>query len=171
MKRQVFLVGYRATGKSTIGKELASAINWKFVDLDKEIEMLSSKSIRKIFEEDGEDKFRELETEALRCFSKEDKVVISTGGGVVIKEENRRIMENGFVVLIESSMETIIKRMKADSSRPPLTTLTLEEEVKKTISERKPFYEKVYHIKVINENISIESLVQLIKNSLPFNLH
>lgn len=168
MKRQVFLVGYRATGKTTIGKMLSRAIGWKFVDIDEEIEKNSSKSIRKIFEEDGEERFRDIESEILARFSNMEDTVFSTGGGIVIREKNREILKKGFVVLLDVCEETIIERLRNDTTRPPLTNLSLEEEVKKTLEERKKLYEEIYHAKVTNEKASPETITELIKNLLPF---
>ncbi|MGC8964525.1 MAG: shikimate kinase [Brevinematia bacterium] len=167
MKKQIFLIGYRATGKSTVGKVLSNLINWKFVDLDNEIEMYSGRTIKDIFDREGEKVFREIESEVLRKVSKLEKVVISTGGGVIIKKENRDMLKEGFVILLESSIDTIVSRMIKDDNRPSLTDLPLREEVIKTLSERKPLYEEVYNVKYLNENVDVYVIASLIKNVLP----
>jgi shikimate kinase len=164
----IFLVGYRATGKTTIGTELALMLEWGFVDLDKEIEERTSKNIKDIFSEIGEDKFRDIESEVLEdIFNKMSKVVVSTGGGCVIRERNREILRKGIVILFRSSINTIVNRMKKDNSRPPLVKgMTLEEEVKYTLSIRERFYEEVWDVSVLNEEVSPLILAKLIKNYL-----
>lgn len=170
MKKQIFLVGYRATGKTTIGRELSNLLGWKFVDLDKEIERCSGKSIKEIFEKEGEKAFRDIESKVLKDVSCLENVVISTGGGVVIREENRKIIKEGIVILFESSIDTIIERMTRDDNRPSLTNLPLREEVVKTLNERKTLYEEIYDIKVINEDVEVGLIANLIKNVLPSGL-
>jgi shikimate kinase len=164
----IFLVGYRATGKTTIGTELALMLGWGFVDLDKEIEERTSKNIKDIFSEIGEDKFRDIESEVLEdIFNKMSKIVVSTGGGCVIRERNREILRKGIVILFRSSINTIVNRMKKDNSRPPLVKgMTLEEEVKYTLSIREKFYEEVWDVSVLNEEVSPLILAKLIKNYL-----
>jgi len=164
----IFLVGYRATGKTTIGTELALMLGWGFVDLDKEIEERTSKNIKDIFSEIGEDKFRDIESEVLEdIFNKMSKIVVSTGGGCVIRERNREILRKGIVILFRSSINTIVNRMKKDNSRPPLVKgMTLEEEVKYTLSIRERFYEEVWDVSVLNEEVSPLILAKLIKNYL-----
>ncbi|MFN4245053.1 MAG: shikimate kinase [Brevinematia bacterium] len=169
MKKQIFLVGYRATGKTTIGKELANILGWEFIDTDKEIERYTSKSIKEIFETKGEKAFREIESEVLKKLTEQEEVVFSTGGGIILYESNRNIIKQGIVILLECEIETIVSRMKKDQNRPPLTNLTLEEEIKKTLSERKKFYEEVANIKIVNENIPPKTVALLIKNLIPIN--
>lgn len=168
MKKQVFLIGYRATGKTTVAKKVSEIIGWDFVDVDAEIERLTSRKITDIFKNDGEDKFREIESEVLKTLSKLDKTVFSTGGGIILLEKNREIIKEGFVVLLEASIQTIMKRMMEDNSRPPLTNLTLEEEIQKTLSQRQPIYNQMYHLKIVNENVSPETIANLIANIIPF---
>lgn len=169
MKRQVFLVGYRATGKTTVGKILANYLGWRFVDVDEEIEKYSSKTIKEIFQEEGEEKFRNIEAEVFRKLSFDENVVFSTGGGIVIKSENREILKKGFVVLLDVSVDTIVSRIIKDGNRPPLTNLPIEEEVKNTLEFRKKFYDEVFHLRVVNEGVSPEIVATLIKSSLPIN--
>lgn len=168
MKKQIFLIGYRATGKTTVGREISKIIGWNFVDIDSEIERITSKKISDIFKNDGEDKFREIESEVLKTLSTLDNTVFSTGGGIVLLEKNREIIKEGFVILLEASIQTIMKRMMNDNSRPPLTNLTLEEEIQKTLSQRQPIYNQMYHVKIVNENIPVKTIANLIANIIPF---
>jgi len=167
-KDVIFLVGYRATGKTTVGIEIARMLGWEFIDLDKEIEKKVLKSIKDIFSELGEDKFRDIESEVLEdTFRNMSEVVVSTGGGCVIRQRNREILKEGIVVLFRSSVDTIVSRMKKDDSRPSLVKgMTLEEEVRYTLSMREKFYEEVWDIKVVNENVSPYIIAKLVVNYL-----
>jgi len=164
----IFLVGYRATGKTTVGIEIARMLDWNFVDLDKEIERKALRSIKDIFSEFGEDKFRDIESEVLEdVFENMSKVVVSTGGGSVIREKNREILKKGIVLLFRSSVDTIVERMRRDDSRPSLVKgMTLEEEVRYTLSMREKFYEEVWDMSVVNENVSPYVIAKLVVNCL-----
>ncbi|MCX8029780.1 MAG: shikimate kinase [Brevinematales bacterium] len=168
MKKQIFLIGYRATGKTTIGKELSRMTGWKLIDTDEEIEKSTGIKIKDIFEKYGESKFRDLESQVLKNISSQEQIIVSTGGGIILRNENREIIKRGLVILLYSSPETIIKRMTEESHRPALTDLPLEEEVRKTLSERDKLYNEIFHIKVYNENITISSILSLLKNCIPF---
>jgi len=167
-KDVIFLVGYRATGKTTVGIEIARMLGWDFIDLDKEIEKKALKSIKDIFSELGEDKFRDIESEVLEdTFRNMSEVVVSTGGGCVIRQRNREILKEGIVVLFRSSVDTIVSRMRKDDSRPSLVkSMTLEEEVRYTLSMREKFYEEVWDITVVNENVSPYIIAKLVVNCL-----
>ncbi len=161
-KRQIFLIGYRATGKSTIGFEVSRILGWNFIDLDRFIEEKFGQDIRDIFKKYGEDKFRDLETEALEEVAKLDKIVVSTGGGVILRGKNRDLLKQGIVILLKANIETIISRLKSDNNRPPLTGLSLEEEVNVTLSQREKLYDEVKDLEFLNNDIQPKSLAQQI---------
>lgn len=106
----IYLTGMPGSGKTVLGRALADRLNRAFIDLDEEIEKTSGRSISKIFEEDGEAGFRALETEALRGASERIGAVVSTGGGIVLREENWRIMDDtGLVLFIDRPPKLIAK--------------------------------------------------------------
>lgn len=128
MKNNIYLTGFSGTGKTTTGQELCKILNRNFVDLDSVIELRCGKKIPDIFTEDGESYFRILETECLREISHVTTQVISTGGGLPVLQENRRIMfSTGTVVCLQTTPAIIFERLRAqvrkegeDSQRPML---------------------------------------------------
>lgn len=115
-----YLIGLPGSGKSTIGRELAHELNFKFVDTDRLIEKKYG-NISKIFNEHGESYFRDIETEILKGLMDLDDVVISCGGGIVEREINKEYM-NGIVVYLDASLKEINNRLTNDSSRPLMAT-------------------------------------------------
>lgn len=117
----IYLTGFMASGKSTIGPILANTIGWNFFDLDRLIEHNSGKSIRNIFEENGEDYFRDLETETLTKVSLLNNYIIALGGGTIASDKNLEIIKStGSLVYLESSTEETYKRLRFKRDRPAL---------------------------------------------------
>ena len=130
-------------GKTTIGKILSQKLNYNFVDLDFDIEKEQGISISEMFEKHGEKYFRDAETESLRKFSEKSNQIISTGGGIVIKDENWQIMRNrGVSVYLKSSIKTLFNRVKHKSTRPLLNVENPFEKAKELFSSRESLYEK-----------------------------
>lgn len=130
-------------GKTTIGKFLSRKLNYNFVDLDLHIEKEQGISISEMFEKHGEKYFRDAETESLRKFSEKSNQIISTGGGIVIKDENWQIMRNrGVSVYLKSSIKTLFNRVKHKSTRPLLNVENPFEKAKELFSSRESLYEK-----------------------------
>ena len=130
-------------GKTTIGKILSQKLNYNFVDLDLHIEKEQGISISEMFEKHGEKYFRDVETESLRKISEKSNQIISTGGGIVIKDENWEIMRNsGVSVYLKASIETLFNRVKHKSTRPLLNVENPFEKAKKLFTARESLYEK-----------------------------
>ena len=123
-----YLIGMPGSGKSTVGKEIARITKYKFIDLDKYIEKKEGMTIPEIFEKNGVDYFRTLETKSLIELKDEDDVVISCGGGIVVTPQNKEEM-NGFVVYLKVSLENLKIRVSSDAQnkRPLLNTNSIEE--------------------------------------------
>ena len=116
MKPNIFLTGFSGTGKTTIGREAARILGWRFVDLDERIEADAGTTIDAIFAEYGEAHFRALETQTLLAACESERQVVSTGGGIAESAENRAaMMRNGAVVCLEATPETIYERVLAQS--------------------------------------------------------
>lgn len=114
----IFVTGFSGTGKTTSGKEVARLLGWRFVDTDDEIVVSAGKAIEDIFSQDGEPAFRKLESETLAAVARNSRQVISTGGGIIMDEANRRVMEsNGVVVLLEGRPETILRRLEEQTAK------------------------------------------------------
>ena len=142
--KNIFIVGAMGSGKSTIGKLLAKKLQRKFLDTDHEIEVNTNHDISTIFEKFGEDVFREKETEILNKLKDKENHVISTGGGIILKDENINLMKDiGTLVFLDISLETQIKRVKYRKHRPLLKNSNLEIELKKLKINRDPIYNKI----------------------------
>ncbi len=160
----IVLIGFRGTGKSTVGRLLAKRLERDFVDSDKYIESATGKTIKSIFEEDGEDGYRKIETDTIAELSKSDNKVISAGGGAVLKDENvRNLKDNGFLVLLEATPEIIHNRITQDENtteqRPSLTDKKPLDEIKHLIEKREPAYKNAADSTLNTSYISCEEIV------------
>lgn len=122
---KIFLIGMPGTGKSTVGKILANKLGWKFMDLDHYIEERELMFIDHIITLYGEDAFRVMETNALKSIN-EESMVISTGGGIVTRKENKQFM-NGIKIYLETPIELIEQRLKDSYERPLLKEKSLQQ--------------------------------------------
>ncbi|NNF34038.1 MAG: AAA family ATPase [Saprospiraceae bacterium] len=165
---KVYLIGMPGSGKSTLGKDLAKALKSRFVDLDEEIEATEGKSIIEIFQEDGEDKFRIIESDLLRSFSKStDEFVMSTGGGTPCHHDGLNIMnETGVSVYLKvSDSELCLRLEKEKESRPLLArNQSLESVISKLLLERRDTYERAKII-IESDHISTQDLESAIARS------
>jgi shikimate kinase len=118
---RIYLNGFMASGKSTVGPRVAARVGAMFIDLDRLITAHDGRSIPEIFEEDGEDGFRALEREALRMTTDTDDLVVALGGGALVDDENRAFAkEHGRIVYLEVDPETILDRVGDEADRRPL---------------------------------------------------
>jgi shikimate kinase / 3-dehydroquinate synthase len=142
MMKHIFLYGPPGAGKSSAGKALAERLHLPFVDLDLEIEKSAGKTIPQIMKEQGESKFRDLETEVLKQIANESPRVIALGGGVLLREENRHYAEEcGEVVFLEARIETLVERLQKNQRQRPLLTGNLNEKLKTLLEQRKDHYD------------------------------
>ena len=134
----IYLIGMMGTGKSTLGKTLSKNMQKPFIDLDSEIEKTGGSSVSEIFDRDGEERFREVETEQLKQYSGS---VVACGGGIVLKLENRHfIKENGIAILLTASMGELSQRLSDSDNRPLLANDITEEALAKLWLERQLDY-------------------------------
>lgn len=131
------------TGKSEVSKELSRILGWKVIDIDTEIEKSRKITITEIFKQFGEPGFRDIETEAIKKFSGNKNVIISTGGGAVLRQENMSALrENGVLVCLTAGPETILQRTGTNNDRPLLQVDDPLKKIKELLAFRKPYYEK-----------------------------
>lgn len=164
--KPIYLIGYRATGKTTVGRVLADLLRWNFIDADVYLESQAGKTIRDIFQEEGEASFRDRESLNLKELSQRQDHVIATGGGIILREENRqRMKETGFVVWLTATAPTLWARIQADSTtlerRPNLTVGGIEE-VETLLEARLPLYEMGCDLRISTEGESPERLASAI---------
>jgi shikimate kinase len=128
-------------GKTTIGRQLARTLKLPFYDSDKAIEESTGVDIPTIFEFEGEEGFRDREHKMLQQLTKMDGIVLATGGGAVLREENRQLLkENGFIVYLQCSVDRILERTRRDTQRPLLNTDNPRERIETLFAQREPLY-------------------------------
>jgi shikimate kinase/3-dehydroquinate synthase len=160
--RPLFLVGMMGSGKTAIGSQLARLFNVPFYDLDLLIEQASGKTISQIFEESGEQAFRDLETDRLRWVLRQSAGVVATGGGTAIREENRSLMrQNGWIAYLMASPETLLSRVGTNSQRPLLKVPNPLHRLHELLKERETFYlESDWQIEtdLLSEQVLVQQL-------------
>lgn len=165
--KSIYLIGFMGSGKTTIGKALSLSLNLPVMDSDEEISQQTGKTIMEIFDGEGEAGFRLLEAKFLRNLPVENSI-ITTGGGVVLREENRQWMrENGIVVLLDASPEEILKRLEGDKTRPLLIG-DKETKVTKILDERLPLYVDTANLIIETTGKSVEAIVEELMHRLKF---
>jgi shikimate kinase len=139
----IVLTGFMGTGKTAVGKELSRLLSMRLVDVDSEIESERTMKITDIFRDFGESYFRDLETSVIRKFAREKNVIISTGGGAVLREENMAALrETGVIFCLHADPETILARTKRSSDRPLLNVEDPLAKINELLGCRMPYYEK-----------------------------
>ncbi len=142
--RNIFLVGPMGVGKTTIGRLLAAKLHKRFVDLDEEIERRCGADIPWIFDVEGEKGFRRRESDLLAELAADGDLVLSTGGGVVLRDENRHVLrERGFVVFLNASTEQLYRRTRRDKRRPLLQVEDRRAVIDRLRREREPLFREV----------------------------
>jgi shikimate kinase len=137
----IYLIGFMGTGKSTVGRALASRLGRVFADLDELIELKERRPITEIFAQEGEPYFRHAETAALTQVSREKNMVVACGGGIVTREENLRIMkDSGTVICLCADPETILARTRGMKHRPLLNVENPRERIESLLNARAPLY-------------------------------
>lgn len=147
---RIYLIGMPLSGKTTTGKLLAEKLKFNFVDTDIYIEEELKVSIDGLLLNNKEEEFRTIESKALKDQIKKENTVISTGGGIVVKEENKGFMD-GFVVFLDVDIETLKKREKEDKKRPLLTKTTIEKTYNNRISKYRLFADLI----IKDENVEL----------------
>lgn len=160
LKDKVVLIGMPGCGKTTIGKMLAERLKYKFYDMDEYIENISGKSVKELFAK-SEENFRNWESKACLELSKEIRVVISSGGGVIKREKNMDLFrEESIIVFIDRPIENIISDIDSDS-RPLLASG--KERLYTLLEERYDLYDKYCHIKIINDGFLKDIVLEIEK--------
>lgn len=170
--KKLILIGYRGTGKTTIGRLLGRRLNLPAFDSDPEIERKAGKNIAAIFAEDGESEFRELEARTIaEILDREEALILSTGGGAILRPETRKLLRDaGRVVWLTASAETILDRIRGDAAsattRPSLTGLPPLEEIVKLLETRNPLYDETAHHRIETDLFVPEELADGIQTIL-----
>ena len=157
----IYLVGPMGSGKTTIGQRLARLLGLEFLDCDHELEAQTGASVSLIFDVEGEDGFRARETRLLADLTTRKGVLIATGGGSVLREENRRMLrESGLVVYLKTSVAQQLKRLSRDRSRPLLQTADRRARLEALAEHRNPLYEEVAQIVFPAQNRGLDAVAK-----------
>ena len=163
----IFLIGPMGSGKTTIGKKLANRVSKKFYDSDDEIKKNTGADIPLIFEIEGDSGFRVREKKVISELVLLDNIVLSTGGGTILDNENRNMLaENGLIIYLKSSAERIYKRTSGDKSRPLLQVSDRLGKIKEILAERESIYkslaDEIIEIDTIGINEIIKKILEII---------
>jgi shikimate kinase len=163
----LYLVGMMGTGKSAVGRPLAAALGYRFLDADTSVERVAGRSIPELFDQVGEPGFRDLETAVLGQIASWHSLVVATGGGVVTRPENWGHMQQGVVVWLDAPPELLLRRLAADPSpRPLLQTADPESQLTSLLSQRQRLYAQAdLHIRQAGE--PIEQVAEAVLAQLP----
>ena len=165
---KLIIIGPMASGKSVVGKKLSKRMGLNFFDTDEQIEQKAGVTISWIFDVEGEEKFRDRESEILSTIIKEDNCIISTGGGIVLREENRALLKKGTGIYLKTSIQSQLERTMNDRERPLLQNIENKEEALREIAKlRNPIYESCSEITIEETNSpndAVDKIVEKLKN-------
>lgn len=155
----IVLIGFRGTGKTTIGRKIAQRLGKEFIDADEYLEKKQGKTIKDIFAEGGENLFREIETKIISELCLLDDKVIATGGGAILREENvRHLKKNGIIIFLDADVDTLYRRIHHDAltqqKRPSLTNRGAYEEIEYLLAYRRPLYDRMGDFVLNTANLS-----------------
>jgi shikimate kinase len=161
----IYLVGYRCTGKSSVGQQLAASLGWAFVDTDSRVVTQAGQEIAAIVKKNGWAHFRRLEQSCLRAVADRHHQVVATGGGIVLDAHNVKIMKtSGVVVWLTAAPDIIRQRMRGDrqteNQRPALTDRNVIDEIETVLNERMPLYRAASEIVIDTGLASLQELVK-----------
>lgn len=157
--KNIYLIGFMGTGKSTVAGVLGTKLGTKCVEMDERIEERQQMTITELFHVYGEEYFRDLETELLHTFADEEGLVVSCGGGSVLREENASVMkQSGSIILLTASPETVYERVRCSTNRPVLNGHMNVADIRKLMEKRSARYEAVADIRVATDGKSAEEI-------------
>ncbi|MGC8594739.1 MAG: shikimate kinase [Candidatus Kryptoniota bacterium] len=178
-KNLIFLTGFMASGKSTVGPHLAKALGYDFIDLDSLIEKKEGKTVEEIFATDGEKYFRQLESKELSLITnKHHQCVVSLGGGTITRQENRIILKSrGILIYLNANLDDIFHRVQRGEMKRPLLTISpqpsdslkLRETIEKLFQQREKFYlESDFTVNTSGKNVkeTVEEILSKIKGRI-----
>ena len=160
---RLFIIGPMASGKSLLGRKLSEYFDLPYVDMDKEIELRAGAEISWIFEKEGEEGFRNRESAVLKESSELESFIISTGGGAILRNENRELMRSrGKVIYLETPIEIQLSRTLNDKTRPLIENVDKKDVFSALSKERTPIYEELSDIKVPFKDRSKDELLNTV---------
>jgi shikimate kinase len=163
----IILIGMMGAGKTTIGKSLANYLDKTFIDSDQEIQKRTGVTIPVIFEIEGEIGFRKREADMLQELIKIDNIVLATGGGIILNEENRKLLKKkGTIIYLRAAVNDLLHRTRHDKNRPLLQITDLQAKITELYDQRDPIYRELAHIVVESGNLSAHQMVKYLSQKL-----
>ena len=167
----IVLIGMRGSGKTAVGRLLAVRLGRRLIEMDEMIREKAGMSINEIVARYGWTKFRKIESEVVRAAARLDNTVNATGGGVVTSKENLRVLkENGKLIWLRARLETLLERIRNDSSRPSLTGKPPAEDMAQTLAEREPIYRRAADLIVDTDGLTPEAVAEIIIKNLALEM-
>jgi shikimate kinase len=155
------------SGKTAVGKQLAKLLQAPFVDSDAEIERRTGVDIPYIFEKEGEAGFRVREHEVIDDLTLRGPIVLATGGGAILRDDNRRALaERGFVVYLATTIEQQLRRVRQSRNRPLLQNVDPEQKLRELFAIRSPLYESIARLRVDTDGKRVQAVAAVIKSAL-----
>ncbi|MEM7565474.1 MAG: shikimate kinase AroK [Pseudomonadota bacterium] len=169
--RNIILVGPMGSGKSTIGSIMAKRLHREFEDSDHFIENRTGVDIARIFDIEGEQGFRDRETNALEEILGQNNQVVATGGGAIVREQNQKILkQTGFIIFLDTTVNQQMQRLRRDKKRPLLQTENPQERLENLLAERRPIYLELADLVIPTDKRVARKLAADIIKQLPENL-
>ncbi|MGJ3250177.1 MAG: shikimate kinase [Elainellaceae cyanobacterium] len=136
----IYLIGMMGAGKSTVGRVIADALGYRFIDVDDVIEQVTHRAIAQIFSESGEEAFRDIEAQVLAELSAYPRLAIATGGGIVLRRQNWSYLHHGIVVWLDAPVEVLYARLQGNTTRPLLQTPNPQQKLQDILHHRQSLY-------------------------------
>ncbi len=167
----IYLVGYRCTGKTTVARKLGDILKWHVIDSDYEFVKIYKQSIAVLVEKEGWESFRKKETQIIKKISSLERYIVSTGGGIILDKENVfNLRKSGIVVWLKADKKSIFNRIqkdiKSEEQRPQLISANLETEIEQTLHDRIPLYESAMDFFIDTDDETIDNICELIIKNL-----
>lgn len=167
-ENKIALIGFRATGKTLVGKTLAQKLHWPFIDMDVQLTTAFGQDIDTYVRSHGWESFRDAESDLLKTLTAQERCVVSTGGGIIERVANREILAEHFLVIwLKAAPETIQARLLQDpltaANRPPLTHLPMEKEILEVLQRRTPLYEESADLVLDTDSTTPQELVSRVE--------
>jgi shikimate kinase len=163
----IYLIGMMGSGKTTVGQVLAQQLGYRFFDTDVLIERVTNQTINQIFANDGEERFRKIETQVLAQLSAYTKSVVATGGGIVLKQQNWSYLRQGLVIWLDASVDVLMQRLAKDDTRPLLKESDLKQKLVSLLEQRQLLYAEADLRIVIEITQTPEEIVSQIEHKIP----
>lgn len=167
---RIFIIGYKSSGKTTMGKKLARKLNMEFIDLDEAIEQSEGKTIPELYSQIGDEAFRILEWKALNKIIEKDNIIVSTGGGAPCHCDNMSLMEKyGEVIYIKLDNDTLVSRLKHATRDRPIVLNMTDEELRVYVSKQRinceHHYERAKYI-VDGKDLTVEKILEVLSKTI-----